>query len=327
MKRLLLNLSFIALLISCQNEQVITPSETSSVVEDKAATKVMRCGYNLMLKQHLKNDPTLAGRMAEIEKQTNLYLKSAKAENKLIVIPVVFNVLYNVDRDNISKEQIQSQIDVLNKDFNGTNSDFNRSSPYNNRKAKVGIRFVLDKINRKKSTITKWLIEDEFMKKVSRGGIAPTAPNDKLNIWVVNNLTNRDNLRILGYAQFPGLSPSTDGIILGNYATGVNGTAAAPFNLGRTATHEVGHWMNLIHIWGDANCGDDLVGDTPAHDSQNLGKPAVGLKSTCKGNPLEMYMNYMDYVDDDSMFMFTNGQKSRMLAVFGPKGPRKSFNK
>ena len=107
--------------------------------------------------------------------------------------------------------------------------------------------------------------------------------------------------------------------------TGNTGTATAPFNLGRTATHEVGHWMNLRHIWGDATCGNDQVADTPVHDSANYGVPAVGHRSTCSGTPLEMYMNYMDYTDDRGMYMFSNGQKSRMSAIFASGGSRNSF--
>ncbi|MEZ5053960.1 MAG: M43 family zinc metalloprotease [Chitinophagales bacterium] len=103
------------------------------------------------------------------------------------------------------------------------------------------------------------------------------------------------------------------------------GTATAPFNKGRTATHEVGHWLNLRHIWGDATCGSDLVSDTPTHNTANYGCPAAGHKSTCSGTPVEMWMNYMDYTDDACMYMFSNGQKSRILATFASGGPRASF--
>ena len=129
----------------------------------------------------------------------------------------------------------------------------------------------------------------------------------------------------LGYAQFPGGASATDGVVIAGKFTGTNGTVAAPFNLGRTATHEVGHWMNIRHIWGDANCGSDFVADTPTMDSSNSGVPAVGTRSTCSGTPLEMYMNYMDYTDDRGMYMFSNGQKSRMLAVFAVGRSRASF--
>ncbi len=107
---------------------------------------------------------------------------------------------------------------------------------------------------------------------------------------------------ILGYAQFPGGNPATDGVIILYNALGL--TNLVPYNLGRTATHEVGHWLNLRHIWGDANCGNDFVGDTPLHTGANYGCPAEGTKSTCTGTPIMMTMNYMEYSDDPCFYMF-----------------------
>jgi hypothetical protein len=158
------------------------------------------------------------------------------------------------------------------------------------------------------------------MKKNNRGGINPTSPTTKLNLWVCNLGGG-----ILGYAQFPGGSASTDGVVCDNNAFGRVGTAAAPFNKGRTATHEVGHWLNLRHIWGDALCGNDLVGDTPTHNDANFGCPGAGHLSTCSGTPVEMTMNYMDYTDDACMYMFSAGQKTRMQATYAVGGPRASF--
>ena len=172
---------------------------------------------------------------------------------------------------------------------------------------------------RKSTTKTSWGTNDS-MKKTSTGGIAPTSPTTKLNYWVCTIGGG-----ILGYAQFPGGSSATDGVAIDSRYTGTIGTATYPFNLGRTATHEIGHWMNLRHIWGDATCGSDLVSDTPTHNAPNYGVPAVGHKSTCSGTPFEMYMNYMDYTDDRGMYMFSSGQVSRMAAIFSSTGARKSF--
>jgi hypothetical protein len=157
------------------------------------------------------------------------------------------------------------------------------------------------------------------MKNSKRGGINPTSPQEYLNIWVCN-LGNG----ILGYAQFPGGSWSTDGVVILTSAFGTpsTGADAAPYNLGRTATHEVGHYLNLRHIWGDATCGSDLVDDTPTHNTANYGCPAAGHKSTCTGTPVEMTMNYMDYTDDACMFMFSKKQVDRMMAVFLSGAPR-----
>ena len=311
-------------MFSCQNEDVSAPE---TVAVNELNLKNRGCASDYMLEYQLKQDPTLAKRMADIEAHTKETISLGRIVNGVIEIPVVFNVLYRTTADNISLSQIQSQIDVLNQDFNGTNPDFNTpNNPYSSVRANVGIRFVLDQVIRKSSTKTVWYSEDGYMKIVSQGGIAATTPTTKLNVWVVNNLRRKlDNSQLLGYAQFPGGASATDGYVCGNYCTGTNGTAAAPYNLGRTATHEIGHWMNLRHIWGDATCGSDSVSDTPVHNAPNFGVPAVGHKSTCSGTPLEMYMNYMDYTDDRGMYMFSNGQKTRMTAVFAVGGSRASF--
>ena len=165
------------------------------------------------------------------------------------------------------------------------------------------------------------------MKKTQTGGIAATSPTTKLNLWVCNLAGG-----YLGYAQFPGGPEATDGVVVDDNAMGTTGTAQAPFNKGRTATHEVGHWLNLYHIWGDATCGSDLVNDTPPHRTYNFGCPGT-INITCTNNSTtnpfgftrEMTVNYMDYTDDACMVMFTNAQKSRMQATFASGGPRNSF--
>lgn len=137
----------------------------------------------------------------------------------------------------------------------------------------------------------------------------------------------------MGYAQFPGGSASTDGVVIGpqyfgNKAympAGSTAYLAAPYDKGRTATHEIGHWMNLRHIWGDATCGSDQVSDTPSHNTANYGCPEANHKSTCAGAPVEMTMNYMDYTDDACMYMFSAGQKNRTRALFTATGPRSGF--
>jgi hypothetical protein len=158
------------------------------------------------------------------------------------------------------------------------------------------------------------------VKSSSTGGSNAVSPSTKLNIWVCT-LGNG----LLGYAQFPGGAAATDGVVCLNKAFGNTGTAAAPYGKGRTATHEVGHWFNLRHIWGDATCGNDQVADTPVHNTSNGGCPAAGHKSTCTGTPVEMTMNYMDYTYDACMYMFTTGQKGRMQATVAPGGSRAAY--
>ncbi|TRX35138.1 zinc metalloprotease [Flavobacterium sp. ZT3R18] len=314
MKKLILSAAAVLLFFSCQNDQTdLTNTDTSAVTK-------RNCASQDVLEAQLKADPSLAIRMNQIEAFTEKAMLTKRLVNGKVVIPVVVNVLYRTAAENISDAQIQSQIDVLNKDFTATNSDFsNTPALFSGVAANVGITFELKQIIRKSTTKTSWGTTDT-MKNAKRGGIAPTSPTTNLNLWVCTIGGG-----ILGYAQFPGGSSATDGVAIDSKYFGLSGSANAPYNLGRTATHEVGHWMNLRHIWGDASCGSDLVSDTPTHNDANYGVPAYPHYSTCSGTPVEMTMNYMDYTDDNAMFMFSTGQKSRMSAIFVSGGARASF--
>lgn len=167
---------------------------------------------------------------------------------------------------------------------------------------------------------------DDTVKYSSKGG-TNAWPSDKyLNMWVC-----KLGGGILGYAQFPGGPNETDGVVITYTAFGNMGTAASPFNLGRTATHEVGHWLNLYHIWGDDSwlpesekCnGSDNVDDTPNQKEENYGRPTFPHISCNNGPNGDMFVNYMDYTDDGSMYMFTKGQVSRIEATLN--GPRLSL--
>ncbi|MFD2890594.1 zinc metalloprotease [Flavobacterium chuncheonense] len=315
MRKILLSVALIAMMVSCNNEE-------TNPVEDANAVMVTerQCASDDVLQEQMRQDPGLAQRMTDIENFTEMALKAGRLVNGQIEIPVVVNVLYSSSAENISLAQIQSQIDVLNQDFNGQNTDFNQvPTTFSGAKANVGISFVLETVNRKSTRKTSWGTRDT-MKNAKRGGIDATSPDTKLNLWVCTIGGG-----ILGYAQFPGGSPSTDGVVIDSRYFGTTGTATYPFNKGRTATHEVGHWLNLRHIWGDTTCGNDQVNDTPSHNTANYGCPSYPHYSTCSGSPIEMTMNYMDYTDDACMYMFSNGQKDRMLATFAPGGPRSSF--
>jgi hypothetical protein len=316
MKKILLSASLLMMLFSCQNESLTSSSDESPTVTQR------KCASNDVLERQMIENPQLANKMAQIEEFTQNYMENqhGRLVNGKVEIPVVVNVLYKTTGENISLAQIQSQIDVLNKDYNALNTDYgNVPSLFAGVKANVGISFVLDQVIRKSTTKTSWGTADA-MKKTSKGGLAPTSPTTKLNLWVCTIGGG-----ILGYAQFPGGSSATDGVVIDSRYLGTVGTATYPYNLGRTATHEVGHWMNLRHIWGDATCGSDLVADTPSHNAANFGVPTYPHYSTCSGTPVEMTMNYMDYTDDVAMYMFSLGQKSRMAAVFAVGGARNSF--
>ncbi|RYD94926.1 MAG: zinc metalloprotease, partial [Sphingobacteriales bacterium] len=284
------------------------------------------CGTDEVLARQLQEDPSLAQRMANIEQFTNNVLQTGRLVNGVIEIPVVVNVVYNAAAENISDQQIASQIAVLNEDYNDTNTDRNQTpTEWSTLRANYGIRFVLDQIVRKKSNKKSWGTNDA-VKKSSLGGIDPTSPTTKLNMWSCNL-----GQSLLGYAQFPGGSPATDGVVILYSSFGsrlkASGTYISNYDLGRTATHEVGHWLNLRHIWGDATCGTDYVDDTPYASTSNGGCPAYPKKSTCTngGAHNEMTMNYMDYTYDRCMNLFTNGQKTRSLAIFSSGGPRAAF--
>ncbi|MFE3868271.1 zinc metalloprotease [Flavobacterium sp. LS2P90] len=313
MKKILLTATAFLMLFSCQNDT------TETITPNASALTKRGCASQDVLAAQLKADPTLALRMNEIEAFTKNAILTNRLVNGKVEIPVVVNVLYRTTAENISLTQIQSQIDVLNKDFNALNSDYS-SVPalFSGVKANVGISFVLQNVVRRSTTTTSWSTDDAM--KRSATGIVPTTPTTVLNMWSCNMGGG-----ILGYAQFPGGASSTDGVVMDNNAFGATGTVTAPFNLGRTATHEVGHWMNLRHIWGDATCGSDLVSDTPTHNAANYGVLAYPHYSTCTGTPVEMTMNYMDYTDDRGMYMFSNGQKSRMAAIFVSGGSRSGF--
>ena len=319
MKKLFLSLSVLLLIYSCQENSLEDAAETQA---SKNVIAERGCVSMDVLSRQMEEDPSLLNRMQELEKFTQNAITAGRLVNGKVEIPVIVNVLYRTAAENISLAQIQSQIDVLNKDFNATNTDFNQvPTLFSTVKANVGISFVLEIVNRKVTTKSSWGTRDA-MKKTKQGGVDPVSPSTNLNIWVCTIGGG-----ILGYAQFPGGSLATDGVVCDSKYFGVTSDSGSsyPYNLGRTATHEVGHWMNLRHIWGDATCGSDLVADTPTHNTANYGVPAYPHYSTCAGTPVEMTMNYMDYTDDRGMYMFSNDQKNRMSVIFLSGGSRAAF--
>jgi hypothetical protein len=246
-----------------------------------------------------------------------------------IIIPVVVHVLWNSKAQNISDAQVLSQIEVLNKDYSGTNTDRNKIPSYFSAlAADCGITFALAKtdpqgrattgIVHKQTSISVFGFDDKAKSNASNGDDAWNAAN-YLNIWVCNLESG-----ISGYSSTPGGPREADGVVI---STAVFGTLNinGPFNKGRTATHEIGHWLNLRHVWGDADCGDDMVDDTPTQQGPNRGCNS-GEKFTCGSTAHgDMYMNYMDFSDDACMYMFTLGQRQRMRVLFEAGGLRNSI--
>ncbi len=323
-KNNLFALGAILLFLGCNKNDMQKNLENEE--SEMALPNQRQCMTYEVYQEQLITNPSLRDKMDKIEAFTKRYVQSPTTRLDIdgitMIIPVVVNVLYKTDAENISDAQIASQITVLNKDFAATNADYNSTTTYDAVKSgDIKIRFELQKVVRKATNKKFWPVNfKDGMKIGKRGGIDATSPETTLNIWVCTLSKN-----ILGYAQFPGGDPSTDGVVILNTAFGIMGTAAAPFNAGRTTTHEVGHYFNLRHIWGDTNCGNDFVDDTPLHNTYNFGCPPAGHLSTCTGTPVEMTMNYMDYTDDACMYMFTKEQALRMQATYATGGPRETL--
>jgi Pregnancy-associated plasma protein-A/Repeat of unknown function (DUF346) len=292
------------------------------------------CGTMEVHRRLLATSPAYARARSAIENQAMAYERGLAPLSRrpgITRIPVVVNVVWNTTQQNISDAQIASQIDVLNRDFRRTNPDANNTpAPFLPLVTDAQIEFHLASVDpdgapttgirRQRTNVTSFSSNDA-VKSSATGGLDAWPADHYLNIWVCQLGGG-----LLGYAQFPGGPAATDGVVILQSAIGTSGTAAPPFHLGRTATHEIGHWLNLNHIWGDdgTGCsGSDNVADTPNQGGPNGGTPTFPRLSCDNAPHGDMFMNYMDYVDDAAMFMFSAGQVARMQACLD--GPRASI--
>jgi hypothetical protein len=288
------------------------------------------CGSTDYLAAELSRDQSLNSGIQAVENfiQSKALLRNNQSENNIIRIPVVVHIIYSTPENNISDEQVESQIKALNRDFRKLNSDTSRIPSYfKNFAADAGIEFVLAKVDPKgratkgitrKQTSETYFRVDDRMKFAATGGVDAWDSRSYLNIWVA------DMRSILGYSSSPGSPVEKDGVVINVKAFGTVNVSGA-FNLGRTATHEVGHWLGLKHIWGDTYCGDDMVDDTPRQGGFTSGCPS-GTRISCTSSSTgDMYMNYMDYTNDACMNLFTHGQRSRMRTLFDQGGIRSSL--
>lgn len=251
--------------------------------------------------------------------------------NEIINIPVVVHVIFNNAAQNISDEQVKSQLAVLNNDFRRLNVDaINTPDAFKAAAADTRIMFCLAQVDPQgrptrgivhRYTNKEYFMGDDGMKFSAAGGNDAWDTKRYLNIWVCNMFG-----RSLGYATMPGGPAEKDGVVINYDVFGTIGNLRSPFNLGRTATHEVAHWLGLKHIWGDVSCGSDDVDDTPRQLSYNYNCPSFPHTTSCSESALgDMFMNYMDFTNDACMNMFTNGQKKKMRALFTVGGARNSL--
>ena len=219
-----------------------------------------KCGSMLLLQKAIKENK-------QIESKRNLINQKVygKSMNN-VTIPVVVHVVYSNAQNNISDNRIFSQIQVLNEDFRRTNSDaINTPSQFQSVVADMSINFCLatkdpdgnptNGIIRKYTNKSGFSLYDTTIHYNATGGSDAWDSDKYLNIWVCNI-----NGGILGWAQFPYAgTKETDGVVINHDNFGINLNYSSAYNLGRTTTHEVGHWLNLFHVWGDNTCGDDFV--------------------------------------------------------------------
>lgn len=275
-------------------------------------------------------------------KQSPEYLSGQRSVR---TIPIVFHIIHNGDavgqNENISQAQVNSQITVLNEDFRkllntpgfnthpaGADSEIEFCAALVDPNGNILTEPGINRVNLGQASWTQSQI-DQTVKPQTIWD-----PERYCNVWVVN--FGGSSASLLGYAQFPsssGLqginnnagSANTDGVVVRYTACGRVGTVSAPYNRGRTLTHEIGHWLGLRHIWGDQTCGNDFCNDTPTADGANYGCPNRNSCNDGGTNPPDMVQNYMDYSDDNCMNIFTNDQKTRFNAVLLNSPRRKNL--
>lgn len=293
----------------------------------------VRCSSDEKLRELLLKHPEYAQTRQLIEDQAQEWIANGEKTAAVITIPVVVHVVYNTSSQNISDEQVRSQIEVLNEDYRKLNVDAsNTPTEFQSKAADVEIEFCLASrdpngnwttgITRTQTDVANWNGSD-LVKSTSDGGIDGWNPNKYLNIWVCNIGSG-----LLGYAYPPGVPNYLDGVVIGYRYFGKTGSLHPSYNKGRTTTHEIGHWLGLSHLWGNGqsntNCNaSDNINDTPVQGDANYGCPSFPHESCSNGPNGDMFMNFLDYVNDACMNMFTNGQKQKMQAILN--GARSSI--
>lgn len=302
-----------------------------------------KCGTETYLQNLQQKYPNLQkGRQRLEEMLSHKNLRMEAGPEAIFRIPVVVHIIHKNEAVNLSDERVLSQIQVINEDYRRENPDtINAYPPYMALGADTKIEFCLanrdpegnptNGIVRKPTNVDVFDGYQNENADIMLKSISYWPSDQYLNIWVTD-LGHYDNgiLRnVLGYSSFPSGSPFNDfggnmmeerrdGIVIDYLAFGKYSAPTYKYNLGRTVTHEIGHWLGLLHIWGDSFCGNDGIGDTPIQNFHNksMTKECNPKESTCNGITVrDMHENYMDYSPDVCMNLFTMGQKERMRLV------------
>ena len=289
-----------------------------------------------------KNEIYLAKHSSERQSSENIERKINDwiSENRnaqlstTLLVPVVVHVIYKTPQQNIPESQIKKQIEILNADYSRKNADSTQTpTPFKSLAADIGIQFCLagtDPLGNLTNGITRTLttvdeIGNNEYYNSSNGGENIWNHNHYLNIWVCEIDATLNTLGFATLASTAANAKTNDGVVIDYRVFGTS--TNTHYNLGRTATHEVGHWFDLKHPWGDdsnldGNCdlgecsGDDGIVDTPQQCDCHYGVPIFPSLDFCTNNfPGTMFMDYMDYTDDEAMNMFTLEQKTHMWSA------------
>ncbi len=295
------------------------------------------CGTVAHQQSLIENQPEKAAVLQEEFERFNRLQreKSAKGikNNEHYIVPVVFHIIHQSGSENISLNQIEDQMRILNEDFARLNPDTaNTPAIFSQNAGDTNIEFRLAKIDPDGNCtqgVTRTYSNLTVGARDNVKELIQWDPTRYMNVWVVKTIEqfDPDGGTVLGFAQFPNQlfsDSETDGIVIRHDYCGSIETASS--NRGRTLTHEAGHWLNLRHIWGDQDCGDDNIDDTPTGQDANYFICTddfpynVGVCSSSPGQTItqssgEMFMNYMDYSDDFCMNMFSLGQGERMRSA------------
>jgi len=303
------------------------PPRKRSVPVKRDETQRYRCGTMEEHRRLIRLDPEYRWRRRQIEQETREWIRLYADEGLrtgLIRIPVVVHVIWNTAAQNISDAKIQSQLDVINADFRRLNADATSTpAAFTGVAADARIEFALavrdpncaatTGITRTQTTVSGWTRTQTGMLSAAGGGHDPWDVTKYLNIWVCNYTDG-----LLGKGSFPGMPAAEQGVRCHYRAFGTIAPVDTPYHLGRTLTHEIGHYLNLLHIWGDDNglcTGSDEVDDTPNQADKTFTPPAFPHVSCMNGPNGDMFMNFMDYTDDAGMNLFTAGQSARMDGI------------